>query len=110
MSKDKHSFVDVNPYLVYSPEVEASSEDGSGSGFPVIEFSSNSLQIQAGKLLEMVNISPVLFKYREWDGDIWAFVIKGFISSNNYYFVALEGTSLLRFAAQNADSKPTKTG
>lgn len=106
----KRNFIENNPHLVYSPNAKATFEGGSGVGFPVIEFSSNSLQIKAGKLLEMVNASPVLFKYREYDGDIWAFVIKGFFSSNNYYFVALEGTSLLRFAAQNADDKPTKTG
>lgn len=109
MSKDKHSFVDVNPYLVYSPEVEATSEGGSGVGFPVIEFSSNSLQIKASDLLAMVDASPVLFKYADGDStETWGFIIKGFISSNAYYFNSLVSNQVVRFVASSADLNPRK--
>lgn len=107
----KRNFIEDNPHLVYSPNAKATFEgDSGGSGFPIIEYSSNALQIKAIDLLAMVDASPVIFKYT-YDGDTtWAFIIRGFISSNTYYFTALVGTSIVRFAAVSADGKPAKTG
>lgn len=111
MSK-KNNFVENNPHLVYSPNAKATfdGESSDGNGFPIIEYSSNALQIKASDLLTMVDATPVIFKYT-YDGDTtWAFIIRGFISSNTYYFTALVGTSIVRFAAVSADGKPAKTG
>lgn len=108
MSK-KNNFVENNPHLVYSPNAKATFEGGSG-GFPVIEYSSNALQIKASDLLAMVDVTPAIFKYTYNDETTWAFIIKGFISNNTYYFTALVGTSIVQFAAVSANGKPTKTG
>lgn len=108
----KNNFVENNSHLVYSPNAKATFDGGSdgGNGFPVIEYSSNALQIKANDLLEMVDATPAIFKYT-YDGETtWAFIIKGSISSNTYYFTALVGTSIVRFAAVSANGKPTKTG
>ena len=107
----KRNFIEDNPHLVYSPNAKASFEgnSGSGSGFPTIEYSGNALQIKASKLLAMVNVSPVLFKYDDGDStETWGFIIKGFITGNAYYFNSLVSNQVVRFVASSADGKPTK--
>ena len=41
MAEAKHSFVDDNPYLVYSPNAEATSEGGSGGGINIVYVTSD---------------------------------------------------------------------
>lgn len=107
----KRNFIENNPHLVYSPNAKATFEGDSsgGSGFPIIEYSSNSLQIKASDLLAMVDVSPVLFKYADGDStETWGFIIKGFITDNAYYFNSLVSNQVVRFVATSADGKPAK--
>lgn len=64
MTEAKHSFVDDNPYLVYSPKAETTSEGGSGGvvfvtadedGYPSMSAEEIAENANAGKL--------VVFKY-----------------------------------------------
>lgn len=58
MAEAKHTFVDDNPYLVYSPKAETTSEGGSGggSGVPFFEISAEGeIQLVASEFMEILN-------------------------------------------------------
>ena len=60
MVEAKHEFIDDNPYLVYSPDAEATTAGG-GGGFPVVKSdeATTALSVTAGELAEMLEKTPV---------------------------------------------------
>lgn len=66
MAEAKHSFVDDNPYIVYSPNAETTSEGGSGGlvvvtadtgGYPSMSAEEIAENANAGKLVVFKNIN-----------------------------------------------------
>ena len=93
MAEAKHSFVDDNPYLVYSPNAETTSEGGSGggAGFPVIEITDSetgALPVTAGALKTMLDASPVITFFSDTNYLHWALFLNYGINDSKYYFEA----------------------
>lgn len=91
MAEAKHAFVDDNPYLVYSPNAETTSEGGSGgggTGFPVIETNTETgaLSVTAGELTEMLNNSPVILKVAVNDNSYWVTLASWIVDDEGYVF------------------------
>ena len=117
MAEAKHSFVDDNPYIVYSPNAEMTYDGnsggggGGGTGFPVIEMNTQTgaLSVTADELNEMLENSPVLafrngtwyqfvsFIYEEGTGDFF----KAFTIGQN------DTILVLKWLASSLDDYPT---
>jgi hypothetical protein len=122
MTEAKHSFVDDNPYLVYSPNAEATSEGGSGggggAGFPVIEANAETgaLSVTAGALKTMLDASPVIMTMQGGDVNpnlIWVTLSEYIISDAGYYFAGFaldsseESIETFKWTATTASDYPT---
>lgn len=92
MVEAKHEFIDDNPYLVYSPDTEATANGSGGAGFPVIEMDDESeeLSVTAGELKEMLSKSPVILKRVLNNSMIrWYQIISLFVNENSYDFIGI---------------------
>lgn len=68
MAEAKHSFVDDNPYLVYSPNAEATSEDGSGGLVVITADADGYPSMSAQEIFEAVEAGNVVV-YKVNQGD-----------------------------------------
>lgn len=115
MVEAKHEFIDDNPYLVYSPNAEATAS-GSGGGGGNVAYVSNiggALNVKAGELYEMVQNQPVFVIWHDSEtqggiGYICQFVNAG---EHGYHFsMTIPGEKDIEFidmAAATADDYPT---
>lgn len=88
MVEAKHEFIDDNPYLVYSPDAEATASGSGGAGFPVVEVNgeTGALSKTAGELVEMLANSPVIAKDVFDDEIKWEFISAYIIVDGSYKF------------------------
>lgn len=112
MVEAKHEFIDDNPYLVYSPDAEATASGSGGAGFPVVEASADTgaLSVTAGELAELLNKNMVLIKPVSEDEYIWAIISGYVISENKYIFpslvVGVTGAEAAPYKADTIDDYP----
>ena len=113
MVEAKHEFIDDNPYLVYSPDAEATA-NGSGGGIPVIEVNGEgALSVTAGTLKNMMQSSPVAFSMLDDELLFWNILITYGDTGDAIVFktVTVDFTSgnvvSFAFAADSDDDYPT---
>lgn len=115
MVEAKHEFIDDNPYLVYSPDAEATaSGSGGGAGFPIIGFDAETgaLSVTAGELTEMLGNSPVMAK-TDIDGDLsWYLFTRHFNPAGGAYSfnamcISNGAATILEWRTETADDYPT---
>ena len=112
MVEAKHEFIDDNPYLVYSPDAEATASGSGGGGFPVVEADADTgaLSVTAGELAELLNKNMVLIKPVSEDEYIWAIISGYLVSENEYIFpslvVGITGAESAPYKADTIDDYP----
>ncbi len=113
----KNEFVDVNPYLVYSPDAEATASGDSGGGaggITVLKFDQEGkIDITAGKLIELIE-TTLVYIYDNYNGvisNIYFAVYYENVADPIYNFVfmgaAPDGqTQIYTFTASTEADKP----
>lgn len=93
MAEAKHSFVDDNPYLVYSPNAETTSESGSGDNIPIFKVTTDNgaLSEKASDLITMCNNGFVYIVYGSniEDGFNYGLLVSAYEGEGSYHFVCV---------------------
>lgn len=92
MVEAKHEFIDDNPYLVYSPDAEATASGGGGLQSIPWEYSDSTwtLKVKASELAEILNQAPaVIAGFDDGNGIIENIILLGYritkVDDNNEY-------------------------
>ena len=114
MVEAKHEFIDDNPYLVYSPDAEATaSGSGGGGNVAYVSMIEGALNVKAGELYEMVQNQPVFVIWHdgETQGGIGYICEFNNAGESGYHFsLSTPGQEAIEFfdlAAATADDYPT---
>ena len=124
MVEAKHGFIDDNPYLVYSPDAEATTAGGGGTiekiSFEIDGDSNYVIKVAAGELIEKIEDHAVFFVCENSD-DEPVKLTQGFVigygpgsDTGSYVFAVLVTSyntnayeiACWSFAAENASSYP----
>ena len=114
MVEAKHEFIDDNPYLVYSPDAEATASGSGGGGGNVayISMIEGALNVKAGELYEMVQNQPVFVIWHDGEtvSDIGYICEFNNAGGSSYHFsMTVPGEKSIEFiglAAATADDYP----
>ena len=112
----KNEFVDDNPYLVYSPKAETTSEGGSGGGggVPFFEISAEGeIQLVASEFMEILNkgIANGIMSDSALTSDMIAMGYMNNVPSEGnvtFHIIVVQNgdVAVLNFVALDANSKP----
>ena len=112
----KKEFIDQNPYLVYSPDAEATESNGGGGGgieFIPVTYNEDvyTFSISAKEIIELMKSKLCIGLLPYEDGTQTLFILYGCIITleNKISFNSMLGNTFISFEAETENDNPSYT-